>query len=105
MGEKVVYDMEIEMKTESDAEAFAKELAEREGIVVGDVSTLRNIVISNQPEGWRGGGAGCDELIRDEIGDLLEKWKDKIVSMQVWAYYVEHAPYDEFSLEDFMEVE
>jgi len=48
------------------------------------------------PDGWRGGGATCEELIKDVFCQFCKMHPH--IEVSVTASYVEHSPYDEITI-------
>ena len=108
MGETIDYGIWIKFKKEADAKAFAEKLREKGQTLVSDPDKINvdgDTVEVSQPDGWRGGGAGCEDIIRQQIGDLLKEFKDRIIDFEATAFHVEQAPEDSFGLEDIIEEE
>jgi len=55
-------------------------------------------------EGWRGGGASCEDLVKEHFGEYCQMHPH--VEFEIYAIYVEHNPCDVIRLRgDMVEVD
>jgi len=55
-----------------------------------DVTICEMEITFSVPNGWRGGGLSCEEIVKEHFGEFCEKHPH--IELEVIANYVEHSP-------------
>ncbi len=99
MSEIVAYEGRIIARDEESAEKIAEAV---EKLEFGEVQTQGREVRFDKPDGWRGAGKSCKEILKETIGEALDPFRSEIDEAHFRATHVEDAPFEIFSLDDLI---
>lgn len=92
MSEMVGYYIEVKgFKNEQEKEDFVK-LAKN--FQNAEVEEYENTIIVDVPQGWRGGGLSCKEILQEHFGEWLNNHPH--IKFNATVRYLEHCPTEEF---------